>query len=143
MQMLQADKFIACLVIIIIIRELLLLTTAYNLISAAAAVCGINFHLWEQELFTRPKLKIHDNIKVNLTEMMGRGTLSGIEQYPLAVCCEEADEPPRGKEFLDQLTNRIPLYFRTETRTHYEFAEVMWVQKLLSLLMKNTRGFRQ
>ena len=46
MQMLQADKFIACLVIIIIIiRELLLLTTAYNLISAAAAVCGINFHL--------------------------------------------------------------------------------------------------
>jgi hypothetical protein len=47
MQMLQADKFFACLVIIIIIRELLLLTTAYNLISPAAAVCGINFHLWE------------------------------------------------------------------------------------------------
>ena len=47
MQMLQAHKFIACLVIIIIIRELLLLTTAYNLIPAAAAVCGINLHLWQ------------------------------------------------------------------------------------------------
>ena len=46
MQMLQADTFIACLVInIIIIGELLLLTKAYNLITAAAAVCGINFHL--------------------------------------------------------------------------------------------------
>ena len=143
MQMLRADKFIACLVIIINIGELLLLTTAYTLISAAAAVCGINFHLWEQELFTRPKYRIHDNIKINLKEMMGIGTLYGKEQYPLAGCCEDADEPPRGREFLDQLTNRIPLYFGTETRTHYQFAEVMWVQKLLSLLLKNTRGFGQ
>ena len=121
MQMLQADKFIACLVIIIIIiiRQFLLLTTAYNFIYAAAAVCGINFHLWEQELFTRPKHRIHDNIKINLKEMMGTGTLSVIEQYPLAGCCEDADEPPRGREFLDQLTNRIPLYLGTETRrTH-------------------------
>ena len=101
MQMLQADKFFACLVIIIIIGELLLLTTAYNLISAAAAVCGINFHLREQELCTRPKHRIHDNIKINLKEMMGTGTLSVIEQYPLAGCCEDADELPRGREFLD------------------------------------------
>ena len=102
MQMLQADKFITCLVIIIIIiEELLLLTTAYNLISAAATVCGINFHLWEWELFTRPKHRIHDNIKINLKEMTGTGTLSGIEQYPLAGCWEDADEPPRGREFLD------------------------------------------
>ena len=73
MQMLQADKFIACLVIIIIIRQLLLLTTAYNLISAAAAVCGINFHLWEKELFTRPKHRIHDNIKLILKKRRVQG----------------------------------------------------------------------
>ena len=102
MQMLQADKFITCLVIIIIIiGELLLLTTAYNLISAAAAVCGINFHLWEQELFTRPKHRSHDNIKINLKELTGTGTLCGKEQFPLAGCCEDADEPSRGREFLD------------------------------------------
>ena len=60
--------------------------------------------------------------------MKGTGTLSGIEQYPLARCCEDTDEPPRGREVLDKLTNRIPLYFGTEMRrTHYEFAEVMWV----------------
>ena len=59
--------------------------------------------------------------------MMGTGTFSGIEQYPLAGCCEDADEPPRGTEFFNQLTNRIPLYFGNEMRTHYEFAEVMWV----------------
>ena len=121
-----------------------LLKTAYTLISAGAAVRGINFHLWEQELFTRQKLRIYDNIKINLKEMKGTGTLSGIEQYPLAGCCEDTDEPPRGREFLDQQTNMIPLYFGTETRrTHYEFAKVMWVQKQLSLLMKNTRGFGQ
>jgi hypothetical protein len=33
--------------------------------------------------------------------MMGTGTFSGIEQYPLAGCCEDADEPSRGREFLD------------------------------------------
>ena len=143
MQILQADKFSACPVIIIIIRELLLLTTAYTLISKAAAMCGINLNLWEQEMFARPKHRIHDNIKINLKEKTGTGTLYGIEQYPSAGCCEDADEPPRGREFLDQLTNRIPLYFGTETRTHYQFAEVMWVQKLLSLLLKNTRGFGQ
>ena len=142
MQMLQADKFIACLVIIIIIiRELLLSKTGYNLISAAAAVCGINLLLCEQQLFTRPKHKIHDNITINLKEMTGTGTVSGIEQYPLAGCCEDADEPPKGRVFLDQLTNKMPPYFGTETRsTHYEFAKVMWVQKLLSLLMKTPEG---
>ena len=52
-------------------------------------------------MFTRPKHRIHDNIKTNLKEMTGTGTLSGIEQYPLAGCCEDADEPPRGRKFPD------------------------------------------
>jgi hypothetical protein len=47
--MLQADKFLACLVIIIIIiitLEPLGLKTAYILISAVAAVHGINYPLF-------------------------------------------------------------------------------------------------
>ena len=66
MQMLQADKFIACLVIIIIIGELLLLTAAYNLISAAAAVCGINFHLWNRNCLQDPSIEFMIILKLIL-----------------------------------------------------------------------------